>query len=145
MRRFFTHAFRLGIKELWSLWRDPMMLVFVVYTTAQSMPEALHKAPIAIVDEDASPLSARIASSFYPPSFTTPVMLSLPEVDAGMDAGVYTFALVIPAGFQRTCGRVAPAGTLQPGLAGHLVWLGHEPHQQRDHGLHFADRCSVDP
>jgi ABC-2 type transport system permease protein len=108
MRRFFTHAFRLGIKELWSLWRDPMMLVFVVYTftlsvytTAQSMPEALHKAPIAIVDEDASPLSARIASSFYPPSFTTPVMLSLPEVDAGMDAGVYTFALVIPAGFQR--------------------------------------------
>ncbi|MEY2840565.1 MAG: hypothetical protein RJB60_2864, partial [Pseudomonadota bacterium] len=32
MRRFFTHAFRLGIKELWSLWRDPMMLVFVVYT-----------------------------------------------------------------------------------------------------------------
>jgi ABC-2 type transport system permease protein len=108
VKRFVQHAWRLGIKELWSLWRDPMMLVFVaytftlsVYTTAKSMPESLHKAPMAIVDEDASPLSARIASSFYPPSFTHPAMLSLPEVDAGMDAGVYTFALVIPAGFQR--------------------------------------------
>jgi ABC-2 type transport system permease protein len=108
IQRFARHAWHLGIKELWSLWRDPMMLVFVaytftlsVYTTARSMPEALHKAPIAIVDEDASPLSARIAASFYPPSFTTPVMLSLSEVDAGMDAGVYTFALVIPTGFQR--------------------------------------------
>ena len=31
------------------------------------MPETLNKAPIAIVDEDHSPLSARIADAFYPP------------------------------------------------------------------------------
>ncbi len=61
----------------------------------------LHKAPIAIVDEDGSPLSARIVSSFYPPHFKMPSMVSLAEVDAGMDRGDYTFALDIPPNFQR--------------------------------------------
>lgn len=106
--RFLSNIYRLGIKELWSLWRDPIMLVFVVYiftisiyTSATAMPESLHNAPIAIVDEDASPLSARIASAFYPPNFTRPVMIGLPDVDPGMDAGIYTFVLNIPSGFQR--------------------------------------------
>ncbi len=65
------------------------------------MPETLHKAPIAIVDEDGSPLSARIVSAFYPPRFNPPVMISLASVDAGMDADDYTFALDIPPDFQR--------------------------------------------
>ena len=30
------------------------------------MPETLHRAPIAIVDEDRSQLSARIADAFFP-------------------------------------------------------------------------------
>ena len=108
MIRFLTNTFRLGIKELWSLWRDPIMLVFVVYTftlsvytSATAMPEALHNAPIAIVDEDASPLSARIASALAPPQFTRPAMIGLDEVDPGLDAGTYTFVLVIPPDFQR--------------------------------------------
>lgn len=106
--RHLANVYRLGVKELWSLWRDPMMLVLIVYvfslgvyTSATAMPETLHNAPIAIVDEDASPLSQRIASAFYPPQFTAPDMISLPEVDPGMDAGRYTFVLVIPPGFQR--------------------------------------------
>ena len=65
------------------------------------MPETLHKAPIAIVDEDGSPLSARITSAFYPPNFQTPILISLRELDPGMDKGNHTFALVIPPGFQR--------------------------------------------
>ena len=103
-----TNLFRLGIKELWSLVRDPMMLALIVFTftvsiyvAATAMPESLHNAPIAIVDEDGSPLSARIVSSFYPPHFKTPTMVSLAEVDAGMDTGKYTFALDIPPNFQR--------------------------------------------
>lgn len=106
--RFLSNVFHLGIKELWSLWRDPIMLVFIVYiftvsvyTSATAMPESLHNAPIAIVDEDASPLSARIVSAFYPPNFTRPAMIGLPEVDPGLDAGIYTFVLNIPSGFQR--------------------------------------------
>ena len=106
--RFFANVFRLGIKEMWSLWRDPIMLVFVVYiftvsiyTNATAMPEALHNAPIAIVDEDASPLSARIVSAFFPPNFSQPAMIGLNQVDPGLDAGTYTFVLVIPPDFQR--------------------------------------------
>jgi len=108
MRRTLANIYRLGVKELWSLWRDPIMLVltvftftFAVYSAASSMPETLHKAPIAIVDEDHSQLSERIISAFYPPHFTTPFLIDQAQVDAGMDAGTYTFALIIPPNFQR--------------------------------------------
>lgn len=98
----------LGVKELWSLVRDPMMLVLVGYTftvaiyiSATAMPESLHKAPIAIVDEDASPLSARIAAAFQLPRFNPPAMIPINGIDPGMDAGRYTFVLDIPPDFQR--------------------------------------------
>ncbi len=100
--------FRLGVKELWSLARDPIMLGLIAYTftvsiyvAATAMKETLNKAPIAIVDEDGSPLAARIAAAFYPPRFLPPVMLSPAEIDAGMDSGAYTFVLDIPPDFQR--------------------------------------------
>lgn len=97
----------LGIKELRSLLRDPMMAVlivyaftFAIYTTATAMPETLSKAPIAIVDEDRSPLSTRIVDAFYPPYFVSPVLITQAEMDARMDAGLDTFALNIPSRFQ---------------------------------------------
>jgi ABC-2 type transport system permease protein len=103
-----ANIYRLGVKELWSLIRDPMMLVLILYTftvaiyvAATVMPESLHHAAIAIVDEDGSPLSARLASSFYLPHFNTPRMISLADMDAGMDNGTYTFVLDIPPDFQR--------------------------------------------
>lgn len=106
--RWLANIYRLGVKELWSLWRDPVMLVLIiytftvsVYTAATAMPENLHNAPIAIVDEDNSPLSARIASAFYPPQFTRPSMIPMTKVDAGLDSGAYTFVLDIPPHFQR--------------------------------------------
>ena len=116
-RRNLANIYDLGVKELWSLWRDPMMLVLIVYvftasvyTKATSMPETLHNAPIAIVDEDNSALSQRIASAFYPPQFTPPAMIDYGRVDPGMDAGQYTFALVIPPNFQRdVLARRSPA------------------------------------
>jgi ABC-2 type transport system permease protein len=108
MRRTLHNIWHLGVKELWGLWRDPAMLVlivfmfgFSVYSGARAMPETLNRAPIAIVDEDASPLSARIAQAFYPPHFLSPSMIGLQQVDPGMDAGIYTFVLVIPVNFQR--------------------------------------------
>jgi len=105
---YFANIYRLGIKELWSLARDPIMLGLIVYTftvsiyiAATAMPETLNKAPIAIVDEDGSPLSGRMAAAFYPPRFMFPAMTSLAAMDAGLDAGDYTFVLDIPPDFQR--------------------------------------------
>ncbi len=103
-----ANIYRLGVKELWSLIRDPMMLVLIAYTfsvsiyvAATAMPEGMHNAAMAIVDEDGSPLSARLAAAFYPPHFKTPVMISPREIDAGLDSGEYTFVLDIPPDFQR--------------------------------------------
>ncbi|WP_171962247.1 ABC transporter permease [Bordetella trematum] len=108
MRRHLANIYRLGVKELWSLARDPMMLILIVvsftlmiYTAATAVPESLHKAPIAVVDEDVSPLSQRIVSAFFPPHFLEPVIISAAELDGGMDRGDYTFALNIPPNFQR--------------------------------------------
>lgn len=108
MLRHLSNIFRLGVKELWSLLRDPTMLVLIVYTfslsvytAATSMPETLHHASIAIVDEDHSPLSARIVSAFYPPQFVKPAQISYQDMDPGMDSGMYTFVLNIPPNFQR--------------------------------------------
>lgn len=106
--RHLANIYRLGVKELWSLARDPMMLVLIVvsftlmiYTAATAVPETLHNAPIAVVDEDQSPLSARIVSAFYPPHFTPPQHVTPAQADAGMDAGLYTFSINIPPNFQR--------------------------------------------
>lgn len=108
MRQFFTNIWQLGIKELWSLRRDPTMLVLIayvftagVYSASTAMPQTLNNAPIAIVDEDRSPLSQRIATAFYPPQFRPPQLIEWSQMDPGMDEGVYTFVLVIPANFQR--------------------------------------------
>ena len=107
MRRV-SNIYRLGVKELWSLWCDPIMLILIVwgftmmiYVASTAMPETLNKVPISIVDEDASPLSIRIISAFHPPQFMPPAHVSLSEVDAGLDAGIYTFSLNIPPNFQR--------------------------------------------
>ena len=77
------NVLHLGVKELWSLARDPMMIVLIVYsftasiyTTSTALPDTLHNAPIAIVDEDQSPLSQRIVNSFQPPLFLPPEMVS---------------------------------------------------------------------
>ncbi|HEY9148274.1 MAG TPA: ABC transporter permease [Gammaproteobacteria bacterium] len=106
--RAIRNIFNLGIKELRSLLRDPIMLVLIVwaftlsiYTAATAIPETLHKAPIAIVDEDQSSLSLRISDAFYPPYFLPPFLISAEQMDARMDAGLDTFALYIPSGFQR--------------------------------------------
>ena len=108
MRRLLKNTWLLGRKELWSLWRDPVMLVLIVYsftvaiyTAATAMPDTIHNAAIAIVDEDRSALSQRIVSAFYPPDFVAPRLITRAEMDAGMDRGDYTFVLDIPPNFQR--------------------------------------------
>lgn len=102
------HVLQLGVKELRGLVREPLLLVLVVYaftldvyTHATAMPEVLNRAAIAIVDEDASPLSRRVADAFLAPYFVPPSQIDLAQMDARMDAGIDTFSLVIPPDFQR--------------------------------------------
>lgn len=102
------NIFHLSIKELRSLGRDTMMLVIIafafsgqIYVVAKGLPESLHMAPIAIVDEDRSQLSQRIVNAFYPPRFRVPDIIDQSATDPAMDVGLYTFVLDIPPDFQR--------------------------------------------
>jgi len=72
-----------------------------IYTASRARPETLNRAPIAIVDEDKSPVSSRIITAFSPPYFTIPRLISQSEVNARMDAGLDTFSLNIPPNFHR--------------------------------------------
>lgn len=99
--------YHLGVKELYSLRRDVVLLIFVVwafsaavYMSSKGTGETLTDAPIAIVDEDDSPLSRRIAGAFYGPYFKPPDRIGFDEIDTAMDSDEYTFVVVIPAGFQ---------------------------------------------
>lgn len=101
------HIYQLGVKELWSLWRDPVMLLLIlysftfnIYVAGTAMPQSLHNAPIAIVDQDHSALSERIRDAFYPPTFLPPVLIEANQADALLDQGLYTFVLNVPPGFQ---------------------------------------------
>jgi ABC-2 type transport system permease protein len=106
--QWLKNIYQLGVKELWSLYRDPIMLAMIfyiftiaIYSAATVKPDTLHMAPIAIVDEDHSPLSQRITSAFYPPKFAEPQIINHSEIDRGMDLGKYTFVINIPPDFQK--------------------------------------------
>ena len=103
-----SNILQLGIKELRSLWRDKVLLLFVIfsfsgliYVVSSSTSMELNNAPIAVVDEDQSPLSQRIIDAFYQPYFKTPDVIALSEVNRALDSGLYTFVINIPPGFER--------------------------------------------
>ena len=103
-----ANIYRLGVKELRSLWYDKILFILIIwafsggiYSVATSASFELHNAPIAVVDEDRSPLSARIINAFYGPYFKTPELIGWTDIDPGMDFGRYTFVLDIPPNFER--------------------------------------------
>ncbi|MGC9369562.1 MAG: ABC transporter permease [Paracoccaceae bacterium] len=106
--RVLRNILRLGIKELFSLARDPVLLVLIVYAfsmavvaVARGVQTELHNAAIAIVDEDRSALSARLQGVFLPPHFKPAQLIGLDEMYAAMDRRDYSFVLDIPPNFQR--------------------------------------------
>lgn len=102
-----ARIFWLGTKELRSLLGDPVVLALLlyaftvaVYTRAQGASSEVHNASLGIVDEDSSTLSRQIAGAFRLPYFRAPVIIAANDVDDGMDAGRFMFALTIPARFE---------------------------------------------
>jgi ABC-2 type transport system permease protein len=106
--RTLQNIYWLGTKELRSFFRDWVLLGFVVYSfslaimaQAQSNSQELHNASLAIVDEDHSELSRRIAAAFLPPYFKKPDYVQERDVDRLMNTGKYTFVIDIPPRFER--------------------------------------------
>jgi ABC-2 type transport system permease protein len=103
-----ANIFWLGTKELRSFLRDFVLLGLVIYSfslaimaQAQSNSQEVHNASVAIVDEDHSELSRRIAHAFLPPYFQTPQPIAERDIVPLMNAGKYTFVIDIPPNFER--------------------------------------------
>lgn len=104
----FYNILWLGLKELQSLMKDTVMVIFIIfsfgfsiYSQATGTGETIHNAAIAIVDEDQSSLSRGITALFYPPYFKSAEAIGADAIDSAMDQGHYTFILVIPPDFER--------------------------------------------
>lgn len=102
------NVYNLGIKELRSLWRDKIMLALIlwvftggIYTVSKAASQELHNAPVAVVDNDRSPLSERIVQSFYGPYFLPAERINADEMDPGLDSGRFTFVFDIPPDFEK--------------------------------------------
>jgi len=109
------HIAQLGVKELLSLFRDPVLLfliaysfTFSVYTPAKSAVMDVINASIAIVDEDDSVLSRRIRDSFLPPLFLPPGTLTFSQINPAMNSGEYTFVVDMPNNFQSDIRKDSP-------------------------------------
>jgi ABC-2 type transport system permease protein len=97
------NIFRLGIKELYSLRADPILVfmifytfTYAVYAVATGTKSEVEHAAIAIVDEDRSELSRRIAGALLEPYFRAPVEISADEIDPSMDSGRFVFVIEVP-------------------------------------------------
>lgn len=108
LKQKLKNIWQLGVKELRGLFRDPLMLVLIlyvftlgIYSAATAKPDSISNASIAVVDEDGSQLSHHITDAFFPPMFLRAKQISRPQIDPLMDNGTYTFIVVIPNSFQK--------------------------------------------
>lgn len=106
------HIYHLGIKELISLFRDPVLLfliaysfTFSIYTPSKSAVMEVKNASIAVVDEDNSEVARTISDALLPPLFLPAQQLPFSEINRAMDAGEFTFVVVVPSGFEEDLQR----------------------------------------
>jgi len=107
LRRHFANVYRLIIKELRSFRSDPIMLALVVYSFTIAVYAAATGASteatnlsVAIVDEDHSDLSRRIADGLTPPTFQPAVQIAAPDIDSAMNSQRFIYVIEIPPKFQ---------------------------------------------
>lgn len=105
--REISNIYRLGVKELFSLRRDVVLMAlivwafsFAIYNAATGFSHDLRNGSIAIADQDGSALSLRIADALLDPYFQTPKSIAERDIDAAMNSGEFTFVLVIPPRFE---------------------------------------------
>jgi ABC-2 type transport system permease protein len=106
--KLLKHIAHLGIKELLSLARDPVLLfliaycfTFSVYTPAKSAVMDVINASVAVVDEDGSEASRRIRAALLPPLFRPAALLAFSQINRAMNAGEFTFVINLPSKFQQ--------------------------------------------
>ncbi|NRQ12828.1 ABC transporter permease [Ensifer sesbaniae] len=107
MRTRLINILSLGVKELYSIRADPIMLVLIIYTfsyavyaVATGAKLEVHNVSVAIVDEDHSEISRRIKEAILPPFFKEPQEISANEIGPVMDSNRFIFVIEIPPKFE---------------------------------------------
>ena len=107
MQKRLINILSLGVKELYSIRADPVMLVLIIYTfscavyaVANGARLEVHNASVAIVDEDHSEISRRIKEAILPPFFKEPQEISASEIGPVMDSNRFIFVIEIPPKFE---------------------------------------------
>ena len=107
MRKRLANILALGIKELFSIRADPVMLLLIVYTfsyavyaVATGAKLEIEHASVAIVDEDHSEISRRIRDAIHEPFFQKPQEIAAREIGPSMDADRFLFVIEIPPKFE---------------------------------------------
>lgn len=107
MWRSLAHIYTLGVKELISLRRDPVLLIFMLYAltlqiviAGEGLSFQVRNASIGVVDEDRSPLSRSIVDAFRLPYFRPAQPLSFSDIGNALETRKNDFVLVIPPRFQ---------------------------------------------
>jgi ABC-2 type transport system permease protein len=107
MRKRLSNILALGIKELFSLRADPVLLLLIVYTfsyavyaVATGAKLEVENTSVAIVDEDRSEVSRRIKEAILPPLFKKPQDIAANEIGPAMDDNRFVFVIEIPPDFE---------------------------------------------
>ena len=107
LRLHLANIYRLIIKELRSFRSDPIMLALVaysftiaIYAAATGASTEATNLSVAIVDEDHSDLSRRIADGLTPPTFKPAIQIAATEIDAAMDSQRVIYVIEFPPKFE---------------------------------------------
>ncbi|MFQ6753793.1 ABC transporter permease [Cereibacter sphaeroides] len=110
---------RLTVKELRAIRGDRVMIVLMIYVftvatwlVAGAADTDIKNLSVAVVDEDRSQLSDRLAGAIRAPLFTPPELLTAAEAEAAQNAGRQVLVVSIPPGFERSLRRGDPATLL---------------------------------
>jgi ABC-2 type transport system permease protein len=107
MRKRLSNILALGIKELFSLRADPVLLLLIVYTFSYAVYAVatgarleVENASVAVVDEDRSEVSRSIKEAILPPFFKKPRDVAANEIGPAMDDNRFVFVIEIPPDFE---------------------------------------------
>ncbi len=107
MRQSLRNIFRLGVKELISLRRDPVLLIFVMYAmtlqiiiAGEGLSFQIRNASIGVVDEDHTSVSRSIKAAFRAPYFRPAKPHTFSGIEESLETGQYDFIVVVPRDFQ---------------------------------------------
>ncbi|WP_430461516.1 ABC transporter permease [Thalassolituus sp. LLYu03] len=103
-----NNIFRLGIKELFSIKSDTVLIAliayifsFAIYSVATGVNFEVNNVSVAVADDDQSLLSRKITAALLPPQFRPAEAINSEQMTTALEQGKYVFILVFPPNFEK--------------------------------------------